>query len=635
MKKAVSVILALVLILLPVFSAVPAAAEGVHILVDKTWKILLPENPTDAEQFTAGKLKKCLSEVFGAEIEAVSSADEKFIAVGSASACDVSEVADNGYRITVIGGNIHINGTAQRGLQIAAYRFLEEFCGRKVYTTKITVLPQSESILVPFDTDIVYEPYFESTDTDWRSPLDTEYSMANGLTNGSRRSLSPEMGGSVDYLGGFCHTIGWLCETEKYADSHPEYLALHDGERTAEQPCLTNPDVLRICTENVLKILREQHNPDAPLQIVSVTQNDNYSNCECENCKAFENAHGGKPSASMLNFVNSIADAVKENGYDNVAIDTFAYLYTLEAPEGITPRENVIIRMCPINCCMAHALDAKCNRDFYKALEDWSGICKRLYIWDYATHYLHPCAVLPNFGIIQRNIQIYYEHNVKGVYVEGNYFIDSCDTEFAELRAYMISKCMQAPYCDLDSEINGFLDAYYGPGGGYMRRIMDIFTKRAGTFDGHMNFLYGSWAVMRPIMSAEVRAIDNLWNQAELSAKTGEQFANIKRSELSWRWWKANAAKGEFSHLNPKRADMLEELYRDLLDAGVTILQEFVDEDLTEIDRDVIRYSPPDQWHVGKESSALVRDFIKINKLVEKAPFVFALVGYIYNLIHS
>ena len=83
MKKAVSVILALVLIMLPVFSAVPAASENVHIMIDKTWKILLPENPTDAEQFTAGKLKECLSEVFGAEIEAVSSADEKFIAVGS------------------------------------------------------------------------------------------------------------------------------------------------------------------------------------------------------------------------------------------------------------------------------------------------------------------------------------------------------------------------------------------------------------------------------------------------------------------------------------------------------------------------------------------------------------------------
>ena len=42
-------------------------------------------------------------------------------------------------------------------------------------------------------------------------------------------------------------------------------------------------------------------------------------------------------------------------------------------------------------------------------------------------------------------MQILYEHNVKGVYVEGNYYVDKCDTEFSELRAYMISKCLQDP----------------------------------------------------------------------------------------------------------------------------------------------------------------------------------------------
>ncbi len=627
--------LALIMALLFAIGTVPAFAESCHILVDKEWKILVPENPTDAEQFAADKLKTCLGEVFGSEIETVTDADEKFIAIGSASSCDVDGIADNGYRIAVINGNIHINGTAQRGLQIAAYRFLEKFCGRKVYTSKITVMPQSDAILVPIDTDIVYEPYFESTDTDWRSPLNTEYSMANGLTSGSRRTIPAEMGGSVDYLGGFCHTIGGLCETEKYADSHPEYLALHDGERTADQPCLTNPDVLRICTENVLKILEEKHNPDAPLQIVSVTQNDNTNYCECENCKAFEASHGGKQSATMLNFVNQIADTVKENGYDNVAVDTFAYQYTLEVPEGITPRENVIIRMCPILCCMAHALDDECNKQFYQALEDWSEVCDRLYIWDYATHYLHPCAVIPNFGIIQRNMQIYHEHNVKGIYVEGNYFVENCDTEFAELRAYMISKCMQDPYCDLDSDIDGFLDAYYGPGGRYMRKIIDIFTKRAGSFDGHMTFIYGSWAVMRPIMSAEVSVIDSLWKNAKLAAKTGEQFANLKRSELSWRWWKANAAKGEFSHLNPKRGDRQDELYQDLLDAGVTILQEFENEDIREIDKEVIRYAPPDYWHVGNEEKPVVKNYIKINKLAEKFPPLFAIVAYFYTMAHS
>ena len=627
MKKIVCAVLIVCLLL----CAAPMALAKEKISVDASWSVLVPASPTSYESFTAEKLRSTLSEVFGADVRTVTEASGNYIAVGSASSADVSGVADNGYRIKVIDGNIHINGTAQRGLQIAAYRFLEEFCGRKVYTSTITVLPKAERIRIPASTDIVYEPYFEYTETDWRSPHDLEYSLANGLTSGSNRFIPAEMGGAVCYLGGFCHTIGGLCETETYAESHPEYLALHNGERTAEQPCLMNPDVLEICTKNVLKILEEKHDPNAPLQIVSVTQNDNQEYCECEACKAFEAAHGGARSATMLNFVNQIADVVKEKGYDNVAIDTFAYQYTQTPPEGIVPRDNVIVRLCSIFCCMAHPYDEACNSSFYNDLQTWSKICGRLYIWDYATHYLHPCTVMPNFGVIQRNMQIFYENNVKGVFVEGNYFIDNCDTEFGELRAYMISKCMQDPYCDLSSEVNGFLKAYYGKGWPMMRNVIDTFTRSAGSFDGHMTFLYSSWGTMRPILSATVAQIDlDFWLAKQLANE--EQRANIERSELCWRWWKANAAKGEFSHLNLRRADNQEQLYHDLLDAGVTILQEFTYEDLTAIDRDVIRYAPPDFWHVGAEDDAEAQGFIKVNKLVEKFPPVLAVYGYIYYL---
>lgn len=632
MKRFLAAALSILLLL----GTVSFASAADDLVIDKTWQILLPENPTAAESFAAEKLRNCLGEVFGAQIEVTSSAQEKVIAVGAAADCDVSGVADNGYRIVAKNGNVHINGTAQRGLQIAAYRFLEEFCGRKVYTSTITVLPKSETITVPARTDIVYEPFFESTDTDWRSPSDTEYSMANGLTNGSRRTIPPQMGGSVDYLGGFCHTIGGLCETEKYKDTHPEYLALHDGERTTDQPCLTNPDVLAICTKNVLKILEEKHDPNAPLQIVSVTQNDNFSNCQCESCKAFEDAHGGKPSATVVNFVNQIADVVKEKGYDNVAIDTFAYYYSQSVPEGIVPRDNVIIRLCSILCCFSHPLDTKkCNGKFYKDLTDWAKICDRLYIWDYATNYVHTCTVFPNFGVIQKNMQIFYENNVKGMYVEGNYYMNRCDTEFGELRAYMISKCMQDPYCDLDKEVAGFCDAYYGPGGKYVKKIVDTFTRHSGSFDGEMAIYYGSWACMRPFTAIEARIIDGLWKKAENAAETDEQLANLKRTELSWRWWKASAGKCEFSFFSRKRAAEKEKLYEDLLASGVIDFAEFSAEDVRAIDKEVIRYATPDQWHVGSENKEDCQTQMKIEKLAERFPPLFGIVAFFYTMTHS
>lgn len=594
------------------FAVLPTVYAKDVISVDKSWTILLPETPTAYEQFAAEKLNTCLSEVFGASLKTVTTPSGRDIALGRAARTDVSDVAVNGYRIQALDGSIHINGTGVRGLQTAAYRFLEDFCGRKVYTADITVMPHSETVNIPTDTDIIYEPFFEYADTDWLSPCNAEYSMANGLTGGTYRRLSYEMGGTVNYLGGFCHTMGGLCETASYKDSHPEYLALHDGVRTTDQPCLTDPDVLRIATGNVLALLEKGHDSAASVQIVSVTQNDNYNYCECERCKAFETAHGGVQSATMINFVNQIADAVKDAGYDNVAIDTFAYQYTRKAPTGIVPRDNVIVRLCTIECCFCHPLDdpnCEQNVELMKDLSDWSAICDRIYVWDYVNNYSNTCIVFPDFNVIQRNIQIFYENNVRGVYEEGNYYIRNCDTEFGELRAYMISKCLQDPYREMDSEINGFLSAYYGPAGETMRTILDMYLSHDPTsFDGHLG-IGASPAASFKFTEREVAQMDSYWADAKKAAETDAQLARVNRTELSWRFWKGSEGKGEFSVLNPKRFDEKQKLFEDLQDYGVKQISEGSYEDY--LDCICVRYVPVNEWNMyeADELSARARAF--------------------------
>ncbi len=575
----------------------PAAApqEG-GLIVGPEWSIVISEDASNFELFAAQKLCDGLSDLFGQEIKILFSAENHYIAIGSASLADLSGIAENGYRITAIDGNIHIGGTGVRGVQAAAYRFLEEFCGRKIYTSELTVFPKAESISVPSDTDIVYEPFFEYTDTDWLSPWDPEYSLANGLNGDPHRTLDPEAGGVVKYLGGFCHTMADLCETEAHRYSDPEQLALHGGERTTAQPCLTNPEVLEIAIKNVLKKIEEEHDPAAYLKIVSVTQNDNTDFCECENCRAFEAAHGGVHSATMLNFVNQIADAVKEAGHDDVAIDTFAYVYTREAPTGIVPRDNVIIRFCTIEGCFRHALDdPECERNapLMKDLHDWSKICSRIYIWDYTANYANTCLIFPNFAVIQHNIQTFYENNVKGVYEEGNYYMNRCNTEFGELRSYMISKCLQDPYCDLDSEVNGFLRAYYGPGWQSIKKIIDMHVSHPGVGSGGHLWIYDSASQCFGFTDAEISEIDDLWNFAKKAG--GKEFSeNITRSELSWRFWKSCMRKGEFSPSNPKRYDENEKLFKDLKDSGVELISEFADGDY--LDCVCVRYVPADDW---------------------------------------
>ncbi|MCR5151137.1 MAG: DUF4838 domain-containing protein [Clostridiales bacterium] len=603
------------------------------IVLDNTVKVLIPESPTKYELYAADKLISALSAVFGTEIARTNSASENFIAIGSASSADVSDIKVNGYRIQSIDGSVHISGTGVRGLQAGVNRFLEEFCNRKVYTSKITVLPKAENIIIPADTDIIYEPYFEYTDTDWKSPRDVEYSLANGLNGGTYRSLPAEAGGTVDYIGGFCHTMGALCETEAHAESNPEQLALFNGKRTADQPCLTNPDVVEIAKKNVLNIISQRHDPNASLQIVSVTQNDNQHYCECESCKKFERDHGGVQSATMINFANLIADAVKEAGYENVAIDTFAYQYTRQAPTGIKPRDNVIVRLCTIECCFSHTLDDKaCQRNvaLMKDLSDWSKICDRIYIWDYTTNYANTCLVFPDFNVIQRNIQIFYENNVKGVYEEGNYYIDNCDTEFGELRAYMISKCLQNPYCDISEETDGFLAAYYGPGWKSIKEILQIHIDNAGnSLGGHLSIGESPRESFR-FTNKQINIIERCWQKAKESTDNIDYLENINRTELSWRFWKGSCGKKEFSILNPGRFDERQKLFDDFKKYGVNMISEGSYGDY--LDCACVRYVPVNEWNMYEADERNTQIKLFFGSLIEKLTPILSLWGLYYKI---
>ena len=626
MKKILSVLLVICLC----FSfAVPAFAKTGGIAVDGTWSVLVPENATAYESFAARKLSDELSAVFGSRVPVVTSANEKYIAVGSASQADISKVAVNGYRIQAIDGNVHIGGTGVRGVQAGAYRFLEEFCNRKVYAHNCIVMPAAESITVPDNTDITYEPFFEYTDTDWLSPCNTEYSLSNGLDGGTYRSIPAEAGGTVNYLGGFCHTMGGLCETEAHKDSDPEQLALHDGKRTTDQPCLTNPEVLEIATANVLKILEQKYDSQASVQIVSVTQNDNQHYCECDTCKAFEASHGGVQSATMINFVNQIADAVKAAGYENAAIDTFAYQYTRQAPTGIAPRDNVIVRLCTIECCFRHTLDdSSCqrNKKLMKDLSDWSKICNRIYVWDYTTNYSNTCIVFPDLGVIQRNIQVFYENNVKGVYEEGNYYISGCNTEFGELRAYLISKCLQNPYCNYDAEMNGFLNSYYGPGGADIGRILEMHLANTGT---HLS-IGESPSASFSFTNKEIAEINSLWAKAKSAAQNDEQLERITRSELSWRFWKGSTNKGEFSVLNPERFDEREKLFEDFKAHDVRMISEGSYDDY--LDCLCVRYVTTNEWNMYEPDESGAQTRLAFGRILESVTPFLSLYGLLYKL---
>ena len=458
-----------------------------------------------------------------------------------------------------------------------------------------------------------YNEYFEMRDTDWMSSKDDEYSRFRGFnTDAYRFRISGQqadetdeqakqrianqtayyesMGDRTQYISSFCHTFtADFLNSTKYYDKgeNLECYALDSkGNRRRDELCLSNPKTFEIVKDEVFAILEnkretnsvseKKYNPNAPLQIISLTQSDDMTGCKCDECVKCAKEHGGYSAPNLL-FVNKIAQAVKDAGYDNVAIDTFAYRYTRSAPTDIVPLDNVIIRLCTIECCASHYIDdEKClaNKAFMKDLADWSKICGRIYIWDYCTDFSYFEALFPNLNAMAHNIRIYYEHNVKGVYEEGNYTLDpnNPDPEFAELRTYLISKVMQNPYCDYDAVIKEFCDGYYGEAGEYIYQ----FITKADTYAArkHINIYMKPSAVLK-CSKAELTELNDLFEQAK-NAATGEALENVKSSELCWRYYKMYKKLFEFSKRRQYENET-ERLYFDLAKRGITKLHEVED----------------------------------------------------------
>ena len=357
--------------------------------------------------------------------------------------------------------------------------------------------------------------------------------------------------------------------------SHPEYFALHEWKRVPDQLCLTNEAVYDIVRSEVFKLLEEKRDPNEVLQIVSLSQADNQSFCECDECKALDEAYGSH-SGSILSFVNRIAKEVKEKGYDNITIDTFAYKYSRKAPKDIVPEKNVIVRYCTIEECFAHPLDdPQCpeNAELNAELQEWCSICDRVYIWDYATNYSYTIGIFPDFDVLQKNIQYFYELGVKGVFEEGNYYIDQCDAEFGELRSYLISRLLRNPYCDMDEEMKLFCDWFYAEGGQYVKAAIEAISERKK--DSYIT-IYHKMIDTFSISKEEADEIDEYWALAEKACEgTDAPLKRVTRSELSWRYVKAMLHLSEFSGTEEARRAEKEKLYKDLVARGVQRFNEW------------------------------------------------------------
>ncbi len=577
--------------------------SGETLEITPEYKIIIGENASVSEKNAAEKLQKYLNEISGITLEIVTDDAEETdteIIIGKTSregesfSIDRSTLGNDGIVIKTVGEKIILSGAEQRGAVYSVYNFLEKYFDCHWFTHDLTLIPKAEKLLIPKKIDYTYTPDITYRATDWISaPKSIEYKAANGLNDCVYGVMTDEYGYGVQYAENFCHTMQFLVSFS-YFEEDPTIFALgkDSHKRTTDQLCLTNPQTLELAIEGVRRWLEQ--NPKA--SIISVTQNDNQNYCVCENCKKVDGEEGSQ-AGTMLRFVNAIADDIRED-YPNIMVDTFAYQYTRTPPKITVPRDNVIVRLCSIECSFSTPLNSgECeeNTQFAEDLKGWSKICKNLHIWDYTTNYKHFLAPFGNFDVLQENIKFFRENNVIGIYEEGNYRASDSNGEFAELRSYLLARLMWNPDCDVDKLMYDFCKAYYGDGAQGIIDFINFLDENNGgyyiefsnwwitPFPNKIEVKKGTNIGTPVTLPATLRAdkddiatIDKMWQTALDGAKTDRQKENVERSMLCWRYWKACMKCGEFAPglNNETRISENKKLYDDFIRFEIKILAE-------------------------------------------------------------
>lgn len=461
------------------------------------YRIMLPEGASPVEKYAARELQTFLKRIGGAELPIVSESDlsdpenagpgiflgRTDTALRRVGEHRLKELGNEGLILKTSGDDLIIAGgffVQPRGTLYGVYALLEDHLGCRWYAPDGEYIPSMNRVAIP-PLDETQQPDFEYREPFFHHAFDGAWAVRN-RTNGNSAGITAEQGGKVSYSH-FVHTFYSLVPPEKYFKDHPEYFSEIAGARVGEraQLCLTNPDVLRIATEQVFKWIEEA--PDAT--IFSVSQNDCGGNCACPKCRALDDAEG-TPMGSLLRFVNSIADAVAAK-YPGKVIDTLAYTYTEKAPKTLRPRPNVVIRLCHMQpSCDLHPL-GKCfwNKNYVRNLKAWNKLSDRIYVWHYVTNFAHYVAPFPNLNAVVKDIPFYYKHGVKGYFGQGSYQSDGGD--MAEIKAWVIAKLLWDTTRDPAELINEFMRGYYGPAAPPIMKDYKALRKRADNSTVHAN----------------------------------------------------------------------------------------------------------------------------------------------------
>ncbi len=537
----------IICMVLALICAAPSFAQQKSFLIANESKptvaIVIDPDATIAEQTAAKELSIYLKKITGGDFLTYqigsSPSGMPRILVGQSEEArkllgniDWKTLKFDGISIKFVGNDLVLAGDRPRGSLYAVYTFLEEYLGCRWWTAKASRVPYNVNLSVK-KVNKTHIPPFMYRETYYQPVIHKNLEFASKLKlNGTHQSVPVEYGGHYNLLG-FVHTADRFLPASVYFDKHPEWYSLVNGKRIGGQAggqlCLTNEEMKAEFVKQTLNVIAT----DPSAGMIAIDQNDNFSYCQCDNCNAVAKEEGGQTGV-LIRFVNAIADEVAKK-YPDFLVETLAYQYTRHAPKLARPRDNVIVRLCSIECDFASPLDSKNNASFYKDLQDWKKMAKHLYIWDYVVDFANLSIGHPNWRTLAPNIRIFADNNVVGMFEQGDGF--NSDAAFGNMKIWVMSQLMWDKSLDAHKLMKEFATGYYGPAAPYMINYLDLTCDAVekskmllGCFVG-ANFDY--------LKQPEMDKANALFDKAELAVSNNAELlkrVRIERLALDHTW---------------------------------------------------------------------------------------------------
>ena len=558
----------------PAQPVIPAGNEAIQLISRgrSTYRIVIPANATPAVKYAATELQDFLEQISGVRLPAMPEQDagegpsillgpcEKTRKAGLQDTA--AGLGEDGVLIRRLGRDLVLLGQNERGHVYSVYVLLEKWLGVRFLARDCTVVPRQADVMLP-ELDYSYAPPFMYRETLYFDSFPKEIAARQRL-NGPNTKCDATVGGKLDFYP-YVHSFDDLFPEKDYFKDHPEYYGLQGGKRVAgvvhAQLCLTNPDVLRLAKEKVLRWIDEH--PDVP--IIDVSQNDGNGACECEKCTAIVKEEGSQ-QGTILRFVNAIADEVAQK-HPGKWIETLAYAYSTNPPAITRPRANVIIRLCHAGCFL-HGFEAcKQGADLAAWVEQWSRLTRRIFIWHYGTNFAHYLAPDPNLNALAKDIRFYASHGVNGLMVQCNY--QGPGGELAELRQYLCAQLMWDPRQDPMQIRREFCKGYYGGASGAVLEFLQRMDEAAER-PVHVFAVWDPPVIVSPQLAQDALRI---LGRAKVAANDPLIRKRMSRLMLPF-WYTMLLNPAKYGVSESEAAAIWKEASRTITESGITFIRE-------------------------------------------------------------